>query len=222
MAVFSEASDNLHDRIQEARAIIEVVKRNESEKSHEEETKILKGLFFVVVYGAVEKSICDCITICINYLNTLTLKVTDIRPELWALAYNPDCTRIEQNSNKRKWGNRNELFSKLYANNEKPYISPVLYPLEMGNVKMKQISVVWQTFGIKAPENPDLAKGYDQTLKSIAEERMKIAHGRTTSTQVGSLVTAAEMQKKLNDVDYYCNYIISCFENYVTKRDYLV
>ena len=222
MAVFSVASNNLHDRVQEARALIEVIKRNEAEMSHEEETKILKGLFFVVVYGAIENCIRDCVTIGISYLNGLSLKVSDLRPELWAIAFNPDCTRIEQNSENKKWTNRNKLFIRLYGSKDVPNMDASLFPTSIGNIKMDQIVGVWNTFGIKDPVNPDLSKGYDQTLSSIALERMRIAHGRTTSAEVGASITAAEMQKKLNDIDYYCSYVISCFEKYIANGDFIM
>ena len=97
-----------------------------------------------------------------------------------------------------------------------------LFPTSIGNIKMGQIEGVWKTFGIKDPINPDITKGYDQTLSSIADGRMKIAHGRETSTQVGATLTSAEVQKKLNDVDYYCSYVISCFEKYIANKDYIV
>lgn len=222
MAVFDVAYSNLHDRVQEAQALINVIKRNEVSMSHEEETKVLKGLFFVEVYGAIEKCIHDCVTIGISFLNGLTLKVSDIRPELWALAFDPDCTRIEQNSGSKKWTNRNKLFVQLYGSNMINSIDPELFPTSIGNIKMEQIAGVWKTFGIKEPINPDLTKGYDQTLSNIADGRMKIAHGRETSAQVGATITSAELQKKLGDVDYYCNYVISCFEHYIANRDFIV
>ena len=110
MAIFDTAYNNLHDRVQEAQTLVNAIKRNEASKIYEDETKVLKGLFFVEVYGAIESCIRDCVTIGISHLNNLSLTVSELRPELWALAFNPDCTRIEQNSENKKWTNRNKLF----------------------------------------------------------------------------------------------------------------
>ena len=102
MAVFKVAGDNLLDRIQNARSLLNVIKANEANRIAAEETKIQKGLFFVVLYGAIERCMVDCVSICINHLNSLSLNIGDLRPELWALAFHPDFTRIEQNSNDKK------------------------------------------------------------------------------------------------------------------------
>ena len=220
MAVFKVAGDNLLDRIQNAQSLLTIIKANEAQRSNEEENKIFKGLFYVVLYGAIERCIVDCVSICINHLNGLSLTVGDIRPELWALAFDPDCTRIEQNSNSKKWGNRNQLFVQLYGDKMMPSISEILFPTSIGNIKMEQVAGVWRTFGIQEPYNPDITKGYDQTLINVADYRMQIAHGRSTAAEVGAHCTSADMQKTLEKVDFYCNYVITCFENYVSNKDF--
>jgi len=220
MAVFKVAGDNLLDRIHNARTLLNVIKANEANRIAEEETKIHKGLFFVVLYGAIERCMVDCVSICINHLNSLSLNIGDLRPELWALAFHPDFTRIEQNSNDKKWGNRNQLCVHLKVVDPLPTIGNALFPTSIGNIKMKQIDGIWKTFGIKEPINPDLSKGYDQTLINVADYRMQIAHGRSTAAEIGAHCTSADMQKTLEKVDYYCNYVITCFEKYVTNEDF--
>lgn len=138
MAVFKEAEDNLLDRILNARSLLNIIKENEVNRRNEDETKIYKGLLFVVLYGAIERCTVDCVYICINYLNSISLRVGEVRPELWALTFGPDCTRIEQNS--KKWGNRNQLFMQLYSANTLPMISNVLFPTSIGNIKMEQVA----------------------------------------------------------------------------------
>lgn len=222
MAVFKVAGDNLLDRIQNAQSLLTIVKANEAQRLNEEENKIFKGLFYVVLYGAIEQCLMDCVSICINHLNGLSLIVGDIRPELWALAFHPEFCRIEQTGNDSRWGNRIILSTHLYSANSVPKIGETLFPTAVGNIKMKQIDGIWKTFGIKDALNPDITKGYDQTLSNVADYRMQIAHGRTTAAEIGSHCTSADMQTTFEKVDYYLNYVISCFENYVANEDFRV
>ena len=63
MAVFKVAGDNLLDRIQNAQSLLTIVKANEAQRLNEEENKIFKGLFYVVLYGAIEQCLMDCVSI---------------------------------------------------------------------------------------------------------------------------------------------------------------
>lgn len=221
MDIFTMANSNLRERLQEVFVLLHTIENLEQKKDNKDEAKIYKGLFFVILYGAIEKCLVDCVSIAINYLNEQDVTVSEVRPELWAIAFDPDCTRIEQNYNSKKWGNRNKLFTQLYANNTLPQIQSHLFPTSIGNIKLEQIDGIWNTFCIKEPSNPDITKGYKLTLGNIADCRMQIAHGDTTATEVGARYSLEMLKQKLTDIDYYCSYIISCFENYLTNKDYL-
>ena len=221
MDFFTIANKNLRERLQDVALLLHMIENLEQEKNNRDAAKIYKGLFFVVLYGAVEKCLVDCVSIAINYLNEQDITVLEVRPELWAMAFDPDCTRIEQNSNSKKWGNRNKLFTQLQANNVLPQIQSHIFPTAVGNIKLAQIDGIWNTFGIKEPSNPEATKGYKQTLSNIADCRMQIAHGDATATEIGARYSLEMLKRKLADIDYYCNYIIACFNNYVTNKDFL-
>lgn len=49
---------------------------------------------------------------------------------------------------------------------------------------------------------------------------MQIAHGRSTAAEIGAQYASADIQNKLDAINFYCNYVISCFENYVANEDF--
>lgn len=50
---------------------------------------------------------------------------------------------------------------------------------------------------------------------------MQIAHGDATATEIGTRYSLEMLKQKLADIDYYCNYIVACFNNYVNNKDFL-
>ena len=49
-----------------------------------------------------------------------------------------------------------------------------------------------------------------------------IAHGRELASVIGGRYTISEIECIYNDINTYCSYIITVFEDYITNEMYLI
>ena len=171
-------------RLQDAKRLLDHITLIERDVASQELVKVLKGSFFVLLYGALEKTVFYLVNQCIQILNTKHKKLLDLKPVLWAIVFNDECNAIHDASDK-KWTKRWELFSQVQ------------------DVDAKQM-------------NERIAT----RLSNLADNRMKVAHGRESASTVGAGYTAADLNTFYTEVRDYIAYLISCFESYIDNQEY--
>ena len=83
-----------------------------------------------------------------------------------------------------------------------------------------QLESIWNTFGITHDVVTDVKiKG---RLAALADNRNAIAHGRELASVIGGRYTISEIECIYNDINTYCSYIITVFEDYITNEMYLI
>lgn len=216
--MFAVVQDAVSSSLQNAKAIHDIIKRQEYDSEKTLENKTLKGLFFIALYGAVERCVTYSVTICIESINNLHLDLLKIKPVVWALILDPDCTRMEQ-CNDKKWTYRNKLFSEI-KNVKAKNIIPTLFPTSIGNIKKAQIEGIWKTFDIQSEMFPD--PSVIGRLNDLAQNRMFIAHGDKTASEVGSNYSSDDLLIFYDKIKEWSSYLISCFDSYIKNEEYKV
>ena len=179
---------------------------------------VLKGLFFVQLYGLLEHTISSSLTIVINVINNSSSPIANIRPRLWSLHFMPECNAIRDGKAKL-WEHQHKLFYKL-EENEIFKAEDTLSPLPQGNIKGKHISFLWELLGIEEPVFRDSSViGYLQTL---ADNRMAVAHGRMSSYDIGRNYTNNEIRNIKEKIITYCYDLVLALERYISEEKYLL
>ena len=181
------------------------------------DSKVFKGIFFVLLYGALEYTISHCVQQCINEINNTSTNYTALKTTLYALIFDSECTAI-MNARDKKWQKRYELFS-LISKDETRVINDTLFPCTIGNMKYNQLESIWKTFGITEPIVQDLS--LKSRLSELTDNRNKIAHGRETASDVGRNYDNTRLENIYNEISGYCSYVIDVFRNYVNNQKYL-
>ena len=203
-------------RLLDAKKLLDHITQIERDPELRDLVKILKGSFFVLLYGALEKTVFYLVNQCIQILNSTHERLLDLKPVLWAIVFNDECNAIHDAGDK-KWTKRWELFSQV-VDVEAKQMNDSLYPTTTGNIKLPQIEGIWRTFGISTPArmNDRIAT----RLSNLADNRMKVAHGRECASIVGAGYSAAELDAYYTEVRDYIAYLISCFESYIDNQEY--
>jgi hypothetical protein len=205
-------------RLRDAKKLLDLVVQIERSPGDQELVKVLKGSFFVLLYGALEKTVFYLVNQCIQILNSKHEKLLDLKPVLWALVFNDECTAIHDAGDK-KWTKRWELFSQV-NDGEAKQMDDVLFPSSGGNIQLFQIEGIWRTFGISTPAR--MNERIATRLSNLADNRMKVAHGRESASSVGAGYTAADLNVFYSEVRDYITYLICCFESYIDNQEYKV
>ena len=219
--MFTEVSLNSTKRLLEAKRLMELCSNNKFDEELATTDSVLKGVAYVLLYGALEFTITHCVSRTIEILNYKTLNLYEVLPSLWGLIYDSACKRIETAGTNKKWENRYKLFKELTKDKVIEQIESTLFPSSNGNIKEQQLDRVWKTFGLKAPMFEPEHMSVKQCLLELAEGRMAVAHGRECASQVGSLKTAGDLEGLYDSISRYCSYLIECFTQYINQEEYL-
>lgn len=216
--MFSDINSESIRRLSEAKASLILVKSKETIHHLSIDIKIYKGIFFVLLYGALEYTITASVQRCIAILNSRNYDIQSLKSTIYSLAFHNECNAIADAKDK-KWTKRYNLFSQI-TNNKVCIIEDHLFPTSIGNIKYQQLESIWKTFGISAEVLPDLKiKG---RLSDLADNRNAIAHGRELASVVGGRYAVGELEAIYNDISAYCSYITAVFEEYINNEDCLI
>ena len=219
--MFTEVSFNSTKRLLEEKRLMDLCSDDKFDEEQATTDSVLKGVVYVLLYGALEFTITHCVSRTIEILNDKTLNLYQVLPSLWGLIYDSACKRIETAGTNKKWENRYKLFKELTKDKVIEQIESTLFPSSNGNIKEQQLDRVWKTFGIKAPMFEPEHMSVKQTLLDLANGRMAVAHGRECASQVGSLKTAGDLEELYDSISRYCSYLIECFTQYINQEEYL-
>ena len=219
--MFTEVSLNSTKRLLEAKILMELCSDDKFDEEQATTDSVLKGVVYVLLYGALESTITHCVSRTIEILNDKTLNLYQVLPSLWGLIYDSACKRIETAGTNKKWENRYKLFKELTKDKVIEQIESTLFPSSNGNIKEQQLDRVWKTFGIKAPMFEPEHMSVKQTLLDLANGRMAVAHGRECASQIGSLKSSSDLEELYDSISRYCSYLIESFTQYINQEEYL-
>lgn len=219
--MFSVVSLDSTKRLLEAKRLMELCSNNKFDEEQATTDTVLRGVVYVLLYGALEFTITHCVSRTIEILNKKTLNLYQVLPSLWGLIYDSACKRIETAGTNKKWENRYKLFKELTKDKVIEQIESTLFPSSNGNIKEQQLDRVWKTFGIKAPMFEPEHMSVKQTLLDLANGRMAVAHGRECASQIGSLKSSSDLEELYDSISRYCSYLIECFTQYINQEEYL-
>lgn len=217
--MFSDINAESIRRLTEAKSIIMLIRNEDLIQSLNLDSKVHKGTFFVLLYGALEYTITAAVQRSINLLNEKQYDIHVLKPTLYSLIFNNECNAI-MDARDKKWTKRYELFYQLGGAKIANNIEDCLFPTSIGNIKYNQLESIWNTFGINLPVVTDARiKG---RLAILADNRNAIAHGRELASVIGGRYTVSEIENIYNDISTYCSYIITIFEDYIANEIYLI
>lgn len=216
--MFTEVSLNSTKRLLEAKRLMDLCSDDKFDEEQATTDSVLKGVVYVLLYGALEFTITHCVSRTIEILNDKTLNLYQVLPSLWGLIYDSACKRIETAGTNKKWENRYKLFKELTKDKVIEQIESTLFPSSNGNIKEQQLDRVWKTFGLKAPMFEPEHMSVKQTLLDLANGRMAVAHGRECASQIGSLKSSSDLEELYDSISRYCSYLIECFTQYINPQ----
>lgn len=176
-----------------------------------------KGLMFVQLYGVIEITVNTSVELTIDLINSENLKLQELNPMLWGMALNPELDALYI-VNRKKWDKRYDLFQKILLNSSLT-ISTDVMPTDGRNCGVQQLRSIWKTFNIDKPQFNDVR--FRGRLQDIVDNRINIAHGNSSPADVGARFTPIELEERIADVNDFCKYFITVFEDYITNKRYL-
>lgn len=179
---------------------------------------VRKGVFFVVLYGALEYTISAAVSTVIRTINERSVNINSLQPRLLSIALHPQFDALKD-ARSKMWVKRLDLLQKIEFN-ELFGADDNLLPVQNGNIKFKSIEFIWELFGLSSEVLPE--KRMYGLFDTLAENRMTIAHGRKSPQEVGRSYSKSDLDVFYTSFKTYLSYVISSFEAYVQNQEYLL
>jgi hypothetical protein len=215
MPFSASISPAITTRFVEVQELLSFIERGEKAPPARDPTEIrlMRGLFYVHLYGAFEFSVNRIIVGAAQAINQAQVPHSNVSHALGTLVLDRNFNSLSQTG--RQWPKRLELIQLR--------ISDTVARIDDGSVDMQNIWLhsleqIFQIFGVSKPVMFDVTKtGY---IREVVEARNKIAHGQDSPLVYGSTKRCAELQIVHDAIRTEAFYILDCFNDYVEAQSY--
>lgn len=181
------------------------------------EFKIMKGLFHVQLYSALEKTVNEIIE------NTLTyIGATGVKNIHYAIPFNT-ISLVDKLKSFKDCGYNNffnkaiEIFEELSSQNVST-INESTFSNNLQNVWTKTIDEVIKAFGIKGFIIDPRTR---TTIDELVEKRNAVAHGRESAAVVGERFRTDVLRAKSQLINDFAFQLIDLFDDYYSNKNFL-
>lgn len=160
------------------------------------EVNIMKGLFYVHLYGAFEKSINDIIETSITLISTKNVKNNHYEKPLLSIVLSNEIKSLRDISHKKVVNSCIDLFIKS-GSNDVIKLNEAYFSSSLQNVWVHVLEESLRTLGIELINLEIFEK---VTVNELVEKRNAVAHGRDSASEVGEKFRANILRKKMDTI----------------------
>ncbi len=181
------------------------------------DVKIMRGLFYVHLYAAIENSINELVEKSLLLINskqvknnhyTLIFNTISVMDKLQSLK---DCSH--KNFTNRSIALMHEIGSRNIRG-----INETAFSNQLQNIWISTVIEVYSAFGIG---NPSFDPRVRATIDEIVDKRNAVAHGRESAQSIGERHRTDVLRQKLSTAQNFITQVIDDFESFYDEKRYL-
>ena len=182
-----------------------------------QDIKVMKGLFFVHLYGALEKSTTHSVQTLLINIKSVQPKNEDVILPFNVISMARKWKSIKDSGYKCVFTQMKDFFEALESNNFHG-IDETLFSTLLQNVWSNTIDEIMGAFGIS---------GFTLTISNralideLVDKRNAVAHGRESAASVGERYRCDELRKRLNEIQALTDSFIDRLEMYFVQREFV-
>lgn len=197
-------------RLLEVRTLLSSIKSQESTATppvDSDDVKIIRGLFYVHLYGAFEKSVNEIVLYALREIDMLKLKHLHIAIEFLPVALASIFQALQAPTYDSRWKKRVE-FIKTIESSAVCKINENVFSDQLQNVSPERLQEIITYLCLTSP----FSEADMLSIGEIVEKRNQVAHGRTNPLRVGSSVKSLELESRLTTTILVIDQFITCIE----------
>ena len=198
-------------RFLEVQTLLSSIKSQESNATppiDTDDVKIIRGLFYVHLYGAFEKSVNEIVMYALREIDVLGIKYAHASINFLPVALASTFQSLQAPTTDSKWKKRVE-FVKTMQSSIACKISDSIFYDQLQNVSPDRLREIILYLCLPMPYSDDDLL----PIGEIVEKRNQVAHGRTSPLRVGASVKSPELQSRLIATISVVDQLIQCIES---------
>lgn len=183
--------------------------------SDSNEVKVLRGLFWVHLYAALEYSISNGVQRFLQEVGKLNAPPLHFVPSFFSVVLEPNFSALRNVGEDKRWTKRME-FINAQGSGTPSKINADIFGLYLQNVWVEKMETIFSCLEIVQPIVPDLS--YKTYIDELVLQRNGIAHGRVSALDAGSYRRSAELLIRYNAINLTCSHFFDCLDQHNIKR----
>lgn len=214
---FSIIRGNSRERFSEVFINLSFIELHEGLNPSSVEVKIMRGLFYVHLYSALEKAINETIEQTILLVKEDAVINKHYKNNFNVISLNSKMQAFKDCSNKNYFSKSAEIFESITAD-ECFELNNTVFSENLQNIWCNTIQEAVRSFGA----NPiSIEPRVRLTIDEVVEKRNAVAHGRETPVLVGERHRTTVLRVKTQEVQLVVEQFISTFEDYILNKRYI-
>lgn len=214
---FSIVRASSRERFSEVFINLSFIESNEGTGESSVEVKILRGLFYVHLYSALEKAVNETVEQTILLVSEDRVKNKHYESTFNVISLNTKMQAFKYCSNKNYFSKSAEVFENIGAE-ECFELNNTIFSENLQNIWCKTIQEAIRSFGA---DQIIIEPRVRLTIDEVVEKRNSVAHGRETPVVVGERHRSDILRTKAQEIQLVVEQFISTFEDYVVNKKYI-
>ncbi|GAA74224.1 MULTISPECIES: MAE_28990/MAE_18760 family HEPN-like nuclease [unclassified Pseudoalteromonas] len=208
---------NSRERFSEVQINLNYIESIEPAGEATPEVKVLRGLYYVHLYSALEKALNETVEQAILLIKSKNIKNLHFATPFNVISLNSKMQSFKQCGYKDYFDKSSEVFESI--NSEEVFdISNTIFSQNLQNVWFKTIQNTIRSFGAAPIQVEPRVK---LTIDEVVDKRNAVAHGRETPTVIGERHRVNVLRTKTQEIQLVIEQVISTFEDYIANYEFL-
>lgn len=179
------------------------------------EVKILRGLFYVHLYAALEYAVNQGIQRFLQGVISFNAPPQHFKARFHSVALEANFSSMRNVGEEKTWTNRVKLID-AQASTTPQRINSDVFGLYLQNVWPERLETLFLCLDIQQPIVPD--PSYRLYVHELVEQRNGVAHGRYSALGIGSARRSPDLRARHQAISSTCSHILDCLEQHYTTR----
>lgn len=219
--MFTEQRSSSSSRLREVRELLTLIGRLEPQNVKNpdpSELLVLRGLFFVHIYSAIEFSVTSGVSRALALIGEQGIITNNFKPQFLALAADNLFSKLKYSGYLKQIGHRLDLLGGQHLS-EPCTVKEEVLGKYLQNIYPETIETIFSILCIKRNIVPEeRIRGY---LYEVTNNRNSVAHGRESTVFIGSRRRHLELVKIFEAVSAFVDYYFDCLAECVDTKAYV-
>lgn len=180
-------------------------------------SKINRGLYYVHLYSALEKTINEAVEQALILIQSRSVKNKHFKMHFNVISLQHKLQGFKSCGYKEYFNKSSDIFQNITSDDIFP-LNNTIFSQSLQNVWFKTIQETLTFFGAN---DLNLESRIKYTIDEIVERRNAVAHGRESAAQVGEKHRATVLRTKTNDIQLVADLFVATFESYINNSSYI-
>ena len=183
-----------------------------------DEILIMRGLYYVYLYGAFEFSILRAVQFSLQIIASMNPQYKHFEPMFFSVALDSKFRSLKDSGRDKKWSVRHNMITQQFSDHQ-CRIDDSIFDDDLQNIHPHTIKNIFDCFNIRKSPTPSARiSGYVEEVKN---KRNAVAHGRESPKSDSGSSDEDYRSRRYSAVSDTIEYVLDCFTIYLERKEFL-